>query len=390
MQHIFNRIYIAPISALENQSNDDGAVMFITANTAVCDAIGLHTHQGDIEDHWFNLQAVRFKMDVGEFLFHHITYDEMITTRFDGSEDAFMAYLTDWPTNRRLVIYADLPELSNFMVRWFKTILPHATTESIGTLLHIISLREQLFVTNRKLSISVPVGRLYKTSIADELASAKFVIAPQQIETALPFDVELVSDQLGVEFLLATYLYNVLVSTPNPSLERVVEDKILRFVRRRLVYSLLDDKDGVVQSLYHAPMLFGEDVDVTDPANVAAFIATHPEHAWLFDDDFRPGNYQTVWATYNIAEVFTSGNQLIRKISKETGTYNSERHALLQKVFKNDVTLQDILDVELAEHFSCLILAAEVTDKAMNRYIIDYIIQLYKANDPSTLRCFTV
>ena len=390
MQHLFNRVYIAPISALENQSNDDGAVLFITSNPAVCNAISLHTVQGDMDDMWFNLQRVRFKMDVGEFLYHNTTYDDMVSTRFDGDENGFMEFLINWPASRRLVIYADFPELSTFMVRWFKTILPAITTEAMQTLLHIISLREQLFVANRKISISVPVGRVYKTTISDEMSATKFTVSDSIIGSVQPFPVTITHDQLGAEFLFATYLHNILTATTDNTLVSLVEDKIMRFVKRRLVYSLMDDKDGIVQSMYHAPMLFGVDIDITDPASVAAFVSAHPHHAWLFDDDFRTGNYQTVWATYDIAEVFESGNQLIQKISKETGVYNTERHALLQKVFKNDVSLQDVLDVETAEHFSCLILAAEVTDKAMNRYLLDYFLQLYKMNDSTSLSYYTV
>lgn len=390
MQHLFNRIYIAPISALENQHNDDGAVAFITSNPAVCSAIALHTQQGDMEDVWFALQGIRFKLDVGDFVFHYLTYADMIQNQFGGSDDAFMQYLMDWPSARRLVLYVDMLEMGKFMVRWMKTLLPHATTESIRTCMHIISLREQLFITNRKLSIPVPVGRLYKTAIIDEVNTTKFSISDAGIEQLLPFNITVPVTSMGAEFLFATYLYNTLQGTPDQALTDIVEDKLLRFVKRRLVYSLMDDKDGVVQSMYHSPALFGCDVDITDPASVAAFISQHPEHSWLFDDGFRTDNYQTIWATYDIAEVFASGNSLVRTISKESAIYNASRHDLLKKVFKNDITLRDILDVELADHYSCLILAAEVTDKAMNRYLIDYFLHLFKTSQPDQLKCYTI
>lgn len=392
MQHLFNRIYISPLSRIEQQGQDAGAVIFITANPRITSGLQLQ-NSDDFDDTLLGLNRVRFNIEVGELLFHHPTFDDMLSTRFEGSYDTFFQFLRDWSPSRRLVIYADFPLIEKFMLCWMKTILPNITETTANTLLHLLSLRERLLAHGSKLSITVPIGRTADalSPVSDE--DLTFSHDPTLWQTATSFnlnDTPLELSQLGLEFLLATHLHNVLNASPDAAVESLTSEKVLRFVKKRLVYSLMDDKEGITQSLYHAEELFGEPLDFTDPAAIAAFVSVNPQHAWLFDNDFTSDNYVTVWSNYNIAEVFTEGNLLIQKIGKETGVYNTERFDVLRQVFKNDVTLQDVIDVEMAPHFSCLILAAEVTDKALNRYFLDYIFKLYRDGNVTTLQELSV
>lgn len=386
MQHLFNRIYVAPIHRVEQQEKDSAAI-FLTDNPIVLDALALQV--GD--DTLTRLQQVRFSIEVGDLLFYATSYDAMLVERFNGNENEFFQFLMyTWPTSRKLVIYADLPQVERLLIRWFKTILPNATKESVFTLLRLISLREQLLVHNHKPSFAVPVDRVYNLDFAGTLT---FTYSDALWTSTQSFAYNATDNNvLGLEFLLATYLFKKLKNedTSRWMGTSPLTEKVMRFVKKRLVYSLLDDKDGIVQSLHHAKELFGVDLDITDPAAVQAFVATNPKYSWLFDNSFKPDNYQTVWATNNIAEVFATGNELIRKIDKEVGVYNADRHEVLKQVFKNNVTLEDVIAVETAVHFSCLILAAEVTDKSLNRYLLDYIFHLYTAQDIANLHKLSV
>jgi hypothetical protein len=389
MQHLFNRIYIAPIHRVECQG-PDSAVVFLTDNQSVIDALELQNAEGELG----MLHRARFKNEVGQFLGCFPSYDAMLNGAileqpFGDDEAAFFRFLLVWPQSKRLVIFADFVHVERLLLRWFKTILPNLDKAMAFDLLHLISLREQLLVRSHKPSLIVPIDRPYNLNFTSIPGDLEFSYSDAAWDEAEPFMVEgqMNLEMLSLEFLLATYLHNKLEGVNNAEWAGTphVEEKVLRFVKRRLIYSLIDDKDGIVQSLYHAPHLFGVDLDFTDPAAIAAFIAQNSQYSWLFDNSFKPDNYQTVWATYDIAEVFETGNTLIQKIDKEVGVYNAERHDVLRKVFKNNVTIEDVIDVETTAHFSCLILAAEVTDKVLNRYTLDYIFQQYKAGDANTL-----
>lgn len=392
MQHLFNRVYVAPLSRIEQQGQDEGAVIFITANERVSAGLQLQDLVGG-DDTPVGLNKVRFTIEVGELLFHYLTFDEMLISRFDGSHDKFFQFLINWPISRRLVIYADFSQIELFMLRWMKTILPNVTETTANTLLHLLSLRERMFDHSSKLSFAVPIGRPADASILGVSSELTFSHDPVLWQSASPFNTTAAPfelSQIGLEFLLATYLYNLSTNAIDETVEAHTSEKVLRFVKKRLVYSLMDDKEGITQSLYHAEELFGVPLDFTDPAAIAAFVSVNPQYAWIFDNNFTADNYATVWSTYEIAEVFTEGNLLIQKIGKETGVYNTERFDVLRQVFKNDVTLRDVIDVEMAPHFSCLILAAEVTDKTLNRYFLDYIFSLYRTGDTTTLHELSV
>jgi hypothetical protein len=394
MQHLFNRIYVAPIHRVEYQG-PNSAVVFLTDNSAVVDALALQNNT----DERGLLQKARFRSEVGEFLGCFPSYDAMLNGAmleqlFGDDEDAFFHFLLGWPASKRLVIYADFTHVERLLLCWFKTILPNLDKQTAFDLLHLISLREQLLFHRYKPSFATRADRVDQLKFASSADVLKFTYSDALWNEAEPFafDASEKLEMLSLEFLLATYLHNKLTGVGNASWtgSPIVAEKVLRFVKKRLVYSLIDDKDGIVQSLHHAKHLFGVDFDATDPAAVAAFVAVNPKYSWLFDNNFKPDNYQTIWATYDIAEVFETGNELVRKLDKEVGVYNTDRHALLKKVFKNNVTIEDVIDVETAVHFSCLILAAEVTDRVLNRYLLDHIFQLYRAGDDEALKKLSV
>jgi hypothetical protein len=389
MQHLFNRIYVAPLHRAE-YLGPDSAVLFLTFNKIVVEALAL---QDDTTLPGM-MQKARFKNELGELLGCYPSYDDMLDKMFDGDEGKFFSFLVTWPSTRRLVIYADFIHVERLLLSWFKTILPNINKRTAHELLHLLSLREQLMFRNHKPSLVVPVDRVYEMDFVGSVSGLKFTYDDSVWDAAKPFAFTPHDnlEMLGLEFLLATYLHNKLTGVNNSKWAgaKIVEEKIVRFVKKRLIYSLIDDKDGIVQSLYHAKHLFGVDLDFTDPAAIVAFVSANPQYSWLFDNSFKPDNYQTIWATYDIAEVFQTGNDLIRKIDKEVGVYNAGRHATLKKVFKNGVTIEDVIDVETAAHFSCLILAAEVTDKVLNRYFLDHIFSLYKAGDDAALKKLSV
>lgn len=391
MQHLFNRVYIAPLSRLEYQGRDEGAVIFITNNEAINNALILQTG----EDLPAQLQRVRFGIEVAELLFHYRTYQDMLNNMFHDSEEEFFDYLLAWPPTRRLVIYVDFPEIEMFLMRWFRTILPYATKDTVLDILHLISLRERMLVRLVKQSFTIPVDSTYNVNIDGVEQSLSFTDRIQTVDWAsvepLTLDMETVLPVIGLEFLLATHLYNRLADHTDENLRQIVEDKVMRFVKRRVLYSLCDDKLGATLSLYNMKALFGEDVDITDPAAMAAFVAMNPKYRWLLDNSFQPDNYQTVWATYDVGEVFEVAKAgLSVSIERESGAIHPERFAFLRNLFKNNLTLDEVIEAETEAPFSSFLLAAEITDKVLNRYLLDYFFQLNKAKDVEKLRQLSV
>lgn len=391
MQHLFNRIYLAPTYSIESQT-DNGAVIILTSNPAVSEAIKLQHLTGDetsTEQMLIQLQQVRFKTEVGELIHYSKTYKEMIFNHYGGNDIKFFERLLGWDENRRLTIYGDLSQLEHILVAWFKTILPHMSRNEAYKIMRLMSVREKMYIKNHKPSYLIPAEAPYNLSV-DTPADLDFLYDTTiwNSSNLFPIDSNKKYQTVGLEFLLATYLWNILGGRDNtlwPGTP-VLHDKVLRFVKKRLVQTLFDYKETIAQTLYGAEQLFGMQFDITDPAAVEAFVATNIQYNWLFDDEFTPENYQSVWAAYNINEVFVCANQLIQKIDREQEIYDGVKYQTLLSLFKNDFTLQDVLNVEMASPFSRLILSTEITDKAINRYLVDYIFRLYKTGDSATLK----
>lgn len=391
MQHLFNRIYLAPTYSIESQA-DNGAVIILTSNAAVSKAIKLQhstRNEGPTEQMLAQLQQVRFKTEVGELLHYNKTYEEMIFNHYSGDDVKFFEYLLNWDENRRLTVYGDLSQLEHILIAWFKTILPHLSRNEAYKVMQLMSMREKLHIKNHKPSYLIPAEAPYNFSVSSS-SELEFSYNTNVWNNSklFPIDSNKKYQMVGLEFLLASYLWNILDNRDNAQWSGTASltNKVLRFTKKRLVQTLFDYKETIVQTMYNTNQLIGIELDITDPSAVEAFVASHQQYSWLFDDEFTPDNYQSVWASHNINEVFVCANQLIQKIDREQEIYDSTKYQVLLSLFKNDFTLQDVLGVEAASPFSRLILSTEITDKAINRYLIDYIFHLYKTGDATTLK----
>lgn len=396
MQHLFNRIYLAPLYQAEER-HDDGAVIFITDNQQVLGILRSQTCAYDADETTrfaAYLQETRFTAEVGELVHFSPSYQEMLRLHYQNNETNFFQFLIKWPADKRLTIYGDLPQMERILTAWLKTALPNLSRDEGHKLLRLISLREKLMYKNHKPSVPIAVDREHtlKQSRGEQKLNFTYDGNIWNNINKFPIDVKTNIGVVGLEFLLATYLWNRLANRPNDQWAggAIVEDRVTRFVKKTLTAMLFDSKDTIVSNLHNTAGLFGVEFDITDPVAVETFAATNQQHRWLFDDEFVPSNYQYVWSTYDVASVYQTSVQLILTIDAESSIHDSHKATLLTKVFKTNFTMDDVLEVEADNHFSNLIFGTDATDKVLNRYLIDYILDLYKRGDSATLKQLTV
>jgi hypothetical protein len=97
-------------------------------------------------------------------------------------------------TNNKLVIYANTLALQNLLSNWFKSILPNANSQDITALLKSLAFRLNVFYK----------GRFRSDNNTDEVN----VFDLNYDESAVASDLSNLANSVGVEFLLASYLYN--------------------------------------------------------------------------------------------------------------------------------------------------------------------------------------
>lgn len=94
MQHLFNRIYLAPLYQAEER-HDDGAVIFITDNQQVLGILRSQTCAYDADETTrfaAYLQETRFTAEVGELVHFSPSYQEMLRLHYQNNETNFFQF----------------------------------------------------------------------------------------------------------------------------------------------------------------------------------------------------------------------------------------------------------------------------------------------------------
>lgn len=136
--------------------------------------------------------------------------------------------------------------MERILTAWLKTALPNLSRDEGHKLLRLISLREKLMYKNHKPSVPIAVDREHtlKQSRGEQKLNFTYDGNIWNNINKFPIDVKTNVGVVGLEFLLATYLWNRLANRPNDQWAggTIVEDRVTRFVKKTLTAMLFDSR----------------------------------------------------------------------------------------------------------------------------------------------------
>jgi len=170
----------------------------------------------------------------GTLLYASRNLDEMIGVDqpFANFEEFFdLLFVRTTDTNDRVMIYADQDSFIKIAAAWFSLILPHATVADISTLVKSFVFRHNAFYRAKWSTTASRYDQIYDIDFSkcDELIVAK---TTQQNLTFI----EKVRPYVGVEFTLATYLYN-------GELKDSLKDTLKILIRKDMEKYILEAKE---------------------------------------------------------------------------------------------------------------------------------------------------
>lgn len=184
MIHLFKKVYISTDNLIDLEF--DRVVISAEAGFPMLQALERHV-QGVLLAYGQNFEEL-----IGE--------GKQFVTWID-----FFRYLDEKVTasNKKLLIYCDNQSLLKILIVWFRTILSNSTKTSIESLIKSLIFRYNVFYKGR---YSLNNGR---SDITYNIEYSNFSEIYDSVQTNVDNSfVEDFKDYVGVEFLLASYLYN--------------------------------------------------------------------------------------------------------------------------------------------------------------------------------------
>lgn len=321
---------------------------------------------------------------VGEVYFAGRTLKELVDNNFGGNESKFFAYLIAFDPSKRLTIYVDLPTMGYLVTRFYKTLFPKMSEETFIKLFKFVFLRiNYIYGVGYLPFVKLPEIRAeeYRVQSADLVNNVETL--KQHWATIKPWRMirsqkDTIVKGAGVEYQLATHF------TKDKWLgKQEFQDKIVVMMKKQIVHDYaLDIKHRILSSFVNLKLL--EPTATFDPFvnTIEDFIAQFPEYSFLTDDKFVPDNYEYVWKNYDMDVLLAVRNKFESFCPYQIVPQR-------QEFLTNDLSFDKIINYEVGSQ-ARYAFTADTYQETVNPYIIDYILEMKKANNLDALREFSL
>lgn len=296
-------------------------------------------------------------------------------------------------TNQKFIIYADDEALSYVLFVWFKSLLPNADKQAVMNLVHTTLFRVNVF--NKGMTLAKTSNQPdYKTDI----------VVVDSYDSAPVFDIHSipgVQQETGIEYLLASYLYN-------GSMKNELKASMMPLIKKDLETYLYEIKE--IFFVHFMTPRFASKLGLAKTytmANIADILTDVTKFPTLFLNDRIWGyKYMTSGSAHGNNVVLTAITPTDVAAIKEFTILAGEAwdEVSIYTYVKTDINKLDfigvltdftdsllnaIIDVESTYQHSAGMFFS-VTLQTVNHYLITELLTAYKNNDIATIKKYAL
>lgn len=342
MLHLFNKIYIKP------------DVNFAKSKHSII-LSPKHVSWTEFDESYGAANQQLF----GDVHFTANTYTDLIDRHFNGSHDEFFVWLLNFDSSIRLVIYCEQQSFNEIVLRWIKTILPRASSQTLYNVCKIIYQRYAY-------TWGYPYLPFVRLSREESKTYKQLGMSLPDFDTAnrlwnnvnYKYNVSNLADKCGVEFQLATYAYN-------PSWEYAphLQQKLSAMMMKYHVRLLIDMKQDLLNHVGVLP-----DYDCFHQT-LDQYVQTNPQYRFLTDDNFLPDQWEYVCANYDVDRLRQMFFDFIGQ------HYITTIPVWFKDTFlKRDITIEHFMEAEQSTEFGTAVLGQWDYANLVNVPLVNYII----------------
>lgn len=364
MIYLFNKIHLKPLALFDNRNKISRIVL--------TDSIPQLTDESE---------SILINQSYGELHFKEHNYQDFLDKHFSGSSDAFLSWLTAFPSDKRLEIYLNNDDFYKLTIKWYKTFLRYMSSDTAYLVFRLI------YQKAHNLHSLPYTGQTYFTQQDADVCCALAESLPRKEQFIKDWDETVaftVTDDerqkiyksLSLEFQIA----NIGLYGDNYAHAAETKEKVVSMARKWHMSMLMDMK---IMSLRRLSLLPDFDIHAD---TVTSWVERHPEYSFLRDPDFHEDNAKEVYAKYDLEQLKQTYISQMTRFDYE----NVERMAEEFKFFKADLTYEDVMEIELNSQFDRQIFGRWEYAAYINLYLLDIVINAIRDNDTKLLSHFVI